>query len=119
MLFPRITGPLALTLALGTAAPAAAADTRDQDRKILIEMEAKLEKAVASKHVDDFIRFWVDDAAVFPAGQPIATGRTGVLAEWKSILDDAAATLTWKPERAEVAGSRDLGYTFGLYRYTT
>ena len=34
-------------------------------------------------------------------------------------INDSSFTLTWAPERGEVALSGDLGYTYGLYTYTT
>ncbi len=39
--------------------------------------------------------------------------------DFLSSVNDSAYTLTWKPAKAEVSKSGDLGYSFGIYELTT
>ena len=37
--------------------------------------------------------------------------------EYLQKINDSSFSLTWKPEKAELAASGDLGYTYGIYTY--
>ena len=39
--------------------------------------------------------------------------------DFLSLVNDSAYTLTWKPTKAEIAKSGDLGYSFGVYELIT
>lgn len=39
--------------------------------------------------------------------------------DFLSLVNDTAYTLTWKPEKAEIAKSGDLGFTYGIYELQT
>ena len=83
----------------------------------LREMEGKLAAAVAAKDRKAFAALWAEDAAIFPPGSPVVVGLEGILAEWDPILSKPDVSLTWSPDRVELAGSGDLGYTYGKYRW--
>ena len=78
-------------------------------------MEASFARAVASKDPKVFTTFWSEDAAIFPPGEGLVTGREKILESWSPLLKDPDASLTWKPRRVEVSRSGDLGYTYGSY----
>jgi len=68
--------------------------------------------------VEAFLQYMDDGAIIFPAGSEPITGREKIR---KHLAEGSeGATLTWKPAKAEVAASSDLGYTYGTseYRFT-
>ena len=95
-----------------------AADPGAGGGQVLRDMEAKFGVAVAAKDSQAFLAFWAEDAAMFPPGEPVVVGKEKILAEWAPILTDPNASLTWSPDKVEIAGSGDLGYTYGRYRST-
>jgi uncharacterized protein (TIGR02246 family) len=95
-----------------------AAATHAGGEQVLRDMEAKLDAAVAAKDSQAFLALWAEDAAMFPAGEPVVVGKEKILAEWSPILTDPSVSLTWSPDKAEIAGSGDLGYTYGKYLWT-
>ena len=108
---------LVLAVAL-LLAPAVALAADGAIESALVEREKAFARAVASRDMDRFLDFWVDDGAVFPPGAPIANGKVAIRAEWGALLSDQDASLAWTPARAEVARSGDLGYTWGTYVLT-
>ncbi len=86
--------------------------------QILREMEVKFAAVVAAKDSQAFLAFWAEDAAMFPPGEPVVTGKQNILAQWAPILNDPFVSLTWSPDEAEISGSGDLGYTYGKYLWT-
>jgi ketosteroid isomerase-like protein len=89
----------------------------DADRAALIKAEADFEKARAERGLEGWLSYFADDAANVNPGQPIVMGkaemRKRLEKEWNPDLK-----LTWKPAKADVAASRDLGYTFGTWELT-
>ena len=65
-----------------------------------------------------FASFVADDAVFLPAGLPPAAGRDAFLAVSAELFAAPGTSLTWRPSRAEVSPSADLGYTIGSYELT-
>ena len=63
-----------------------------------------------------FLEF-IDNEGVLlrPDNRPI-TGADAI--DYLSLLNDTSYTLTWRPSRAEISRSEDLGFTYGLYTLT-
>ncbi len=83
--------------------------------QVLVRREGEFLDAVRARDIERFLAFWAEDGATFPGGAPIAVGRSAARAQWEGLLADSASTMTWSPVRAEIAGSGDLGYTYGTY----
>jgi len=105
--------PIVLTLSPRALTP----PTRTDSERLLRELEGKFAAAVAAKQSEAFLAFWADDAATFPPGKPVVTGKEKILEDWAPILGGADVSLTWEPDKEEMAASGDLGYTYGRYRY--
>ncbi len=79
----------------------------------LIKLEADFNQATAEKGLDGFMSYFADDGVSVQNGGGIVTGKAAIresLSPWGQDL-----SLTWKPVKAEMAASGDLGYTFGNY----
>jgi ketosteroid isomerase-like protein len=88
-----------------------------RERAALLKAEADFEKARAEKGMEGWLSFFAEDAANVAPGEPISIGkevmRKRLEKEWNPELK-----LTWKPAKADVAASGDLGYTFGTWELT-
>jgi ketosteroid isomerase-like protein len=124
---------VAIDLGIGNPAPAAAPPAETQSpasnqpvktRKLLTDLEAersaltRLEtdfaKRVAEKKtLDAFISYLADDVRLFRMNAFPAVGREAT----RSLLAVNPGLLGWKPLRADVARSNDLGYTYGTYEF--
>lgn len=97
---------------LGTASPAQA---QAKGSDLLVKLESDFQKATAEKGWDGFVTFFADDGVSLPNGGSIVQGREAIrkeLGEWTPDMN-----LTWKPTKAEMAASGDIGYTYGEYTF--
>ena len=111
----KIYGFFLLVLFAGAALPlpaqnAPAADNNAAIENRLLQLEADFARATAKLGGEGFASFFADDAVTFPQNGKIATGKPK--ADWKPT----DFQLTWRPEKAVVAASGDLGYTYGYYQ---
>lgn len=106
-LFPLI---ILLCFALPLLGQSAPAESNAAIEKKLLQLEADFARATAKLGGEGFASYFADDAVTFPSNGKIASGKPK--ANWKP--EDFQ--LTWKPEKAIVADSGDLGYTYGYYQ---
>jgi len=104
-----------------TASAAAEEDTAPpaiDTAAAVLAADRALAKAVSDGKPDDFAALIADDA-VFLSAQGTLHGRDAIVAGWASLMaKDRTATLTWEPQGARLAASRDLAYTAGQYTLT-
>jgi len=84
-----------------------AVEARDADRA--------MSAASAARDPDAFIGHVAPDA-LFLASR-VTAGRAAVGIEWAERLTPGGPLLTWEPDRAEAAGSGDLVFTGGTWRW--
>jgi len=106
----------ALVLGISVAAVASfgrAADVDDEKAALLRTDKEFSDAAQKTSVAEAFLRYADENATMLPAGEDAATGLDAI----KQQFDDypKGATLVWKPVKAEVAQSGDLGYTIGTY----
>jgi ketosteroid isomerase-like protein len=85
----------------------------------LLATDREFSQLSAEKGMIKAFLAYLDDEGVLlrPHSMPIA-GRD-VIAEKFGNLSDTSFTLTWEPLFADIAGSGDLGYTYGVYHSQT
>ena len=81
--------------------------------EMLRNLEAEFEHATAERGLDGFMSYFGDDSADLPSGSDIVFGKDNIRKELEPWGPDVS--LTWKPVKAEMAASGDLGYTFGNF----
>jgi len=82
----------------------------------LLRTDADFNKLSGEKgFVEAFLTYMADDATLFPSGSAPVTGRENIRKHLSEGSSDAV--LAWKPLKAEVAHSADLGYTYGTSEY--
>jgi ketosteroid isomerase-like protein len=108
---------LALTLvcALFVAGAAWKAQSKSEGSDTLLKLESDFQKATAEKGWDGYITYYAEDGVELPNGESIVRGKEAIrksLGEWAPDM-----SLTWKPVKAEMAASGDLGYTYGTFEF--
>ncbi len=87
---------------------------RDTEKRRLLETDIQFAQMSLDKGSGEaFNHFLTDDAMGMSAGQHPVIGRDKLYAEMRVGQEDY--TLAWDPQRAEVAASLDLGWTWGKY----
>ena len=108
--------PLAAALAVAAAMVTARAEEGDEGRarEALLRTDREFSDAARDVGVAEaFVRYADANATMLPAGQDALTGVEAIRKQFADY--PKGATLVWKPVRAEVARSGDLGYTIGTY----
>jgi ketosteroid isomerase-like protein len=95
------------------ASPSAAAKS---DPGILLQLEADFMRAAAERGSQGYMSYYAEDAAELPNGTDMLRGKESI-AKTMGFLDEKNNHLTWKPVYADMADSRDLGYTYGTFEF--
>jgi ketosteroid isomerase-like protein len=80
---------------------------------LLLELEGRFSKAVATGGGKTFSSWFADDAVTLNNGQPAVFGRTAIAAQ--AQWDPKTYQLTWVPDGAQMGPSNDMGFTWGQY----
>lgn len=94
---------------------ASRAHSQSEGPDTLMKLEADFQKATAEKGWDGYITYYAEDGVELPNGGSIVQGKEAIrksLGEWAP-----GTSLTWKPVKAEMAASGDLGYTYGTFEF--
>lgn len=115
----RIRIPLMLVLTssafvIGSCGPSDRADSRASDVSALRARDEQWSATAAKNDVDGTVAFYGDNAVLLAPNAPIATDRKSIRDSWAGLLGPNTA-ISWKPSKAEVASSGDLGYVYGTY----
>lgn len=84
----------------------------------LMELDLKFGVAAATKGLEGWMSFFAEDASIFPEGRPIITGVEKIRAYYEETGFDPTS-LSWKPVKAEISSSGDMGYTIGYWEIRT
>ncbi len=109
---------LTLLLLASACGPSTPPDTRAADVAAIRDQDAQWAKAANARDLDSTVAFYADDASLLPPTAPIANGSHAIRSVWRAMLSPDI-TLSWKPDKVEVARSGDLGYVQGVYQMTT
>jgi ketosteroid isomerase-like protein len=80
---------------------------------LLMELEGRFAKAVATGGGKAFSTWFADDAVTLNNGRPAVLGRAGIAAQ--AQWDPKDYQLTWTPQGAQMGPSNDMGFTWGHY----
>lgn len=110
--------PVAALFVLVLCGGAAAAKPGDveQEKAALMRTDREFSEAAQRVGVGEAFLLYADqDATMLPSGQNPVTGREEIRKHFSDAPKGAA--LVWKPFKADVARSGDLGYTLGTYQW--
>jgi len=80
---------------------------------LLMELEGRFAKDVATGGGKAFSTWFADDAVTLNNGQPAVLGRAGIAAQ--AQWDAKDYQLAWTPQGAQMGPSNDMGFTWGHY----
>ena len=83
--------------------------------EILIKADQDFALAAAQRGAAGFVSWFAGGASILPAGGPVVTGIEGIRKVYEEAWAQPGFSLQWKPLKAEMSRSGDLGYTFGTY----
>lgn len=93
-------------------------DSLDTEGRRLLSTDKQFAKMSLEKGAAEaFKHFLTEDALGLPDGQAPVFGRESLYAGMKQNQENYM--LSWEPQRAEVASSEDMGWTWGTYVLTT
>jgi ketosteroid isomerase-like protein len=79
----------------------------------LIAADRAFYKSTSEKGLEGWLSWFAEDAVVFPTRGPIVEGLPAI----KKLYEETKFSpkgLSWKPKRAIIADSGELGYTYGV-----
>lgn len=103
---------VAVTLAglgCGTARP---------DPAALLKADRAFAQATAERRLEGFASFLEEDVTTIRPNSPVLKGKIALVDRWSGILQDPTSSISWKPLRAVISSSGDLGFTVGSYEVT-
>ena len=103
---------IALGMALAGCAQQAAAPPADLE--VLMEADRAFAEAVAQGGTEAWVSWFATDGAQIQPGSGEIMGHDAIRSLMAG-LDDPNFKLSWKPLRADIAASGDLGWTTGSY----
>jgi ketosteroid isomerase-like protein len=81
---------------------------------VLIKADSDFDRSVAEKGVEAWVSAFAEDGIMFRAGE-VVQGHTAIRELMAPGFATPGFSLRWKPVRADIAASGDLGYTYGTY----
>ena len=114
-----LVGALALAACVAEApAPAAPPDNRAADEAALRVALRQWSAAAQEKDAATFASFYTDDGILLLEGAPDAVGMAAIVQGTTAMMSDANFSLSFAPDKVEVARSGDLAYDVGSYTLT-
>ena len=104
---------LMLTLA---AAGCARSVNMEQARSAVLARDR--EWAQSTKDPNKFMSYMAEDATVYAPGEPAQKGAATIRSKFEEMSRAPGFSLTWTPDKADVAKSGDIAYTTGSYEAT-
>jgi ketosteroid isomerase-like protein len=92
---------------------------REKLLESLRQADADFAEATRVGRLDGWMSFFADDATAFPAGKPLIAGKEELRSFYSKMFEDPSLEISWKPVKADVAESGDLGYTIGTAEFRT
>ncbi len=97
-------------VASGTSGTAGKADAA----AVLLQADSDFDRSVAEKGVEAWVSAFAEDGIMFRAGE-VVRGHARIREMMAPAFATPGFSLRWKPVRADIAASGDLGYTYGTY----
>jgi ketosteroid isomerase-like protein len=73
-------------------------------------------RVFAAKDLANSVNFVIDDGSILGPNAPIATGHDAISQAFSGFFALPDLKIEWRPAKAEVARSGELGYTTGAYK---
>lgn len=108
---------LAVLLAAGAGASAASSKKQAAALKAIQETDLAFCAATKARGLDGWMSYFAEDAVAFPQGKPLISGKDQLREFYSGMFQQPELTIAWKPVKADMAASADLGYTIGTAEF--
>ena len=88
------------------------------DEAAIRDADIAWSRAFETGDLEAIVSYYADDVTVLPPNLPAAVGKQAARELNRSQLATPGLSGSWRPERVEVARSRDIGYSWGNYVVT-
>jgi len=88
------------------------------DPAALLKADRAFAQATAERRLEGFASFLEEDVTTIRPNSPVLKGKIALVERWSGLLQDPASSISWKPLRAVISSSGDLGFTVGSYEVT-
>ena len=82
---------------------------------VLLRADEEFARVTAARGAAGFSSFFAPDAVVLPAKAPVVEGLQAIAEGNRKTWAQPGFSLQWKPLKAHMAKSGELGYTYGTY----
>jgi ketosteroid isomerase-like protein len=99
-------------------APSLTGETTRSSSNLLtgvMEADRAFARSVAEQGLEAWVAAFSDDGSMIPASGPVTSGHEAIRAAMAPAFATPGFSIVWEPLGGEVAGSGDLGYTYGDY----
>lgn len=96
-------------------------DSSPADPQELIDVDLEFAQLARDQGISQaFYQYAAQKAIILRQGQFPLKGPEEIKEDWQTVVSSFSnpPQLSWKPTKAEIARSGDLGYTFGTYEFT-
>lgn len=114
----RRLGLLLVTGGILACGPGKPAVDRSAEEAALRSLDIAWSETANRKDLDAVVSYMADDGETLPPHAPAARDKAAIKASWANLLGLPALSISWKPQRAQVAESGELGFTSGTYLLT-
>jgi uncharacterized protein (TIGR02246 family) len=84
----------------------------------ILRLDAEWAQAAERRDIERILRFWSDDATVFPPGGPPIAGKAAIRSYVAESLKTPGFSISWKTDNVVVSRGGDLAYATGTNRVT-
>ncbi len=104
----------AVVLAAALVGFVAGGNAARDERQDLMELDREFDEAAARRGSQAWADYFAEDGIMMPQGKKMLVGNKAIQQEMAAVYSDPKFVMRWEPLGADV--SRNLGYTYGLYR---
>lgn len=87
------------------------------EAEALRKADLEWSNTAGAKDADGFVAAMAENGSILPSNTTIHTGRKAIRQWFSDISAIPGFAVSWKPTRAEVSESGELGYTVGTYEF--
>ncbi len=95
------------------------AEDHSSDAAAIIKADSAWDMASAAKSAEGWLSFYTDDAIMMPPNEPVCKDKASREVSIKNMFAIPGVSLRFQSTKIEVSRMGDLGYTTGVYQFSS